>query len=82
MKNKLHSNSSIDYQRFDMNLEKIIRDRKMKFVDVACAIGTTRETVSNWVHGRKFPYLGYLMKISKYLDVSLDELVEGVVIDD
>ena len=79
---KLHTERSIDYQRFGKNLRKILKQRNLKQVDIACITGATRPNVSKWIHGVQFPCFGYLVKIAKYLDVSLDELTEGVVIDD
>jgi len=58
-----------------------IRDMRLRAdmsqAELAEKIGVTQHTVSDWEAGKIHPRVGRLMGLSKILDCSVEELVEG-----
>jgi len=58
--------------------KKIIEMRKNKNLSqeqLAEALNVSRQTISNWENGRFYPDIDALVKISKYFNISLDDLL-------
>lgn len=62
-----------------MDLEKkIIEMRKNKNLSqeqLAETLNVSRQTISNWENGRFYPDIDALVKISKYFNIALDDLL-------
>ena len=58
--------------------KKIIEMRKNKNFSqeqLAETLNVSRQTISNWENGRFYPDIDALVKISKYFNISLDDLL-------
>lgn len=58
--------------------KKIIEMRKNKNLSqeqLAEILNVSRQTISNWENGRFYPDIDALVKISKYFNISLDDLL-------
>lgn len=58
--------------------KKIIEMRKNKNLSqeqLAETLNVSRQTISNWENGRFYPDIDALVKISKYFNISLDDLL-------
>lgn len=62
---------------FGRNFSKILRDKKIKIVDVSNNLGISRKTVQEWSAGRFPRKPEHLKALSKYLDVSIHYLIFG-----
>ena len=61
-------------EEFSIRLKQALNDKKMKPLELANKIGTSRANISNYTRGKAFPPLDTLVEIAKTLDVSLDWL--------
>lgn len=62
----------------DYTIEKIkqlLSQRHGAQADLAEFLGVSRQTVSNWVHGRARSYNDYLAQIAAFFEVSVSELL-------
>ena len=59
------------------NYLKIRNLRRARDADVSRATGIPPSTFSDWKHGRSHPRAEKMIKISEFLDVSLEELSSG-----
>lgn len=60
--------------------ERIIKLRNTKGISqdtLALALGVSRQSVSKWETDASVPELDKLIKLSKYFEISLDELVQS-----
>ena len=57
------------------NYENLSSENKEKFSSLAEKLYVTRQTVSRWESGNRYPDLETLKKISVELEVSVDELL-------
>jgi len=62
---------------FSMNLNKIIKERNLRILDLAKAIGVSPSTLSDWTAGANPRDLQKVKKLANYLNLSLDELVSA-----
>lgn len=69
-----------DMYRFGSNLNTILRYKGRTQKDLAKAIGGSEAMVSKWMHGVSLPSTKSILKISYIYDVSIDELMEGVLV--
>jgi len=56
-------------------IAQIMKEKGIRQVDLANAIGISQFVVSHWLTGTSTTYMLYLDKIAKYFDVSMDYLV-------
>lgn len=62
----------------DYTIEKIkqlLSQRHGAQADLAESLGVSRQTISNWVHGRAKSYNDYLAQIAAFFGVSVSELM-------
>lgn len=64
----------ITKEEFSQRLKQALDDKKMKQLELAKKVGTSRANISNYLRGNSFPPLDVLAEIAKALDVSLDWL--------
>lgn len=62
---------------FEQNLEKIVKERKLKYTELARITGIDPKTIYDWVKKRRMPNLFNAMLVADALNISLDELVCG-----
>lgn len=60
------------------NIEKFLKARTMSQKRLAEMTGAYPNNITNYVQGRVIPNVMWLIKISKALEVSIDELTDGV----
>ena len=53
------------------------RKKNLTQLKLADLLGVTEKTIGNWEHARSMPDISMLKLISKELDVSVDELIDG-----
>lgn len=63
--------------KFAENLKKVIQDRGIKITTISEETGIPLSTLSEWTAGREPKVSEALVRLSKYLNVSLDNLVLG-----
>ena len=57
------------------NLEKTLKKKNIRQIDLARKLGVSKERVNNWVRGKSYPNtFGLLKAISIFLDVPIEEL--------
>lgn len=66
---------------FGQNLKAARKSNKISQADFAEKINTTQQRVSEWECDKIEPSLFNILKIIKVLDVSFDELVDGIEIE-
>ena len=64
--------------RLGKNIQNYIFSRGLSVAIFADSFGVNRRTVYKWFHGKSVPSLEMMIRISKRLCVSLDDLTEGV----
>lgn len=57
--------------------ETLVKQRKMKYADVAKGAGIPYSTITDWKAGRYTPKLDKLKKIADFLNVSVEFLTTG-----
>ena len=63
-------------------MKKYRRVRNMKQYDLAEKTGIPKDTLKNYERGASLPKLENLVKLSRGMNMTIDELLEGVVIID
>lgn len=56
---------------------EIRKEKNMKQSELAERLGVTNKTVSRWETGKYMPDLSLFTEISKILDVTINELLQG-----
>jgi len=56
-------------------LKEFRKDKNIGQVELAKAIGVSKGIISLWENGLREPNMYSLIKLAKYFDVSIDELV-------
>ena len=67
--------------KFSEKIEKLRKSKGMSQEDLAQKLNVTRQTISKWELNQTVPDMNKLIEISKIFDVSLDELVNDVEIN-
>lgn len=62
-------------------IEKWRRDSGLTQNDLHKAIGASQQSVSAWERGVSYPSLYYLVKMCRVFRCTLDELVQGEIVD-
>ena len=57
------------------NIEYLIKQLKINQLEFARSMGVGQSTVSGWINNKSYPDFLTFLKIAKYLDVNLDDLV-------
>ncbi len=60
---------------FSKNLKILMKERNLKQVQIAQAVGCNKGTVSKWLNAKIEPGLIYLAKLTKILDCTFEELI-------
>ena len=60
---------------FDDAIKNLRRNRGMSQVELAAALGVTKQCISNWENGNIAPSIDMLLKIAGYFSVSTDYLL-------
>ena len=68
--------------QFKEKLYELRKNKNLSQEELAQECNVTRQTVSKWELGETVPDLDKLVVISKYFDISLDELVYGMKSND
>lgn len=63
---------------FGENLKELRKQRKMSQVDFAKNMHTTQQRISEWECNKVEPTLYNILKILKVLDISFEELIDGI----
>ena len=66
---------------FSDRLNNVMRDKKIKQIDLVKKTGLPKGTISNYVKGKYVPKHENLMKIAHALDVPVEFLTEEKVVD-
>lgn len=68
---------------FADNLERLMKQRCVKSVDVCSSIGISKSTYSNWLNARMYPRIDRIEQLANYFNVSKSDLVErnGIISD-
>jgi len=61
------------------NLTYLRKERKLNQQGVAAAIGISRSTLADYETGKSEPTASLLAKLSEFFDVTIDELVNGLI---
>ena len=64
--------------RLGKNIQNYIFSHGLSVAIFADSIGVNRRTVYKWFHGHGVPSIEMMIRVSKRLGVSLDDLTEGV----
>lgn len=67
--------------KFGQNLKNIRQSVGLSQFQLAKLVNTTQQRVSEWEKGQIEPSLRYLIKLVNVLEVSFEELTEGVLSD-
>ena len=67
--------SKFNAEFFSANLKKLIKDNKIKNVDLATHLGLSKSAISNYISGVSVPKLEISAKIAEYFDVELEKLM-------
>lgn len=70
----------IDKYRSGMNIRKALDKHQVKQKTLAKALRGNEVMVSKWINGETLPSTQSLLKIAYLLNMSIDELMEGVLI--
>lgn len=62
---------------FANNLSKYIRMSGLSQSDVANEIGVGKSTLTEWVHGRRFPRVEYIDRLAKLFGIRRGDLMGG-----
>lgn len=62
-------------EKIVVNIRRLLKQRGVKQTKIADVCGVSRPTVTNWFARRNFMRIEHLVAISKFFNVSLDELV-------
>lgn len=66
----------MEYQNnFKDNLKEFRKEKNIGQVELAKALGVSKGIISLWENGLREPNMYSLIKLAKYFDVSIDELV-------
>lgn len=65
--------------RFGQNLKGIRQSVGLSQFQLAKLLSTTQQRISEWEQWQIEPSLRYLIKLTKVLDVSFEELTDGVL---
>lgn len=57
------------------NLKNVRIKRGIKAIDIAKALNVSKQTISNWENGKRFPDIKTLIKLADFYNVSVDYLV-------
>ena len=60
---------------FSKNLKILMREKGLKQVEVAEAVGGNKGTVSKWLNGKIEPGLVYIAKLLEILNCTFEELI-------
>ena len=60
-----------------MQLEKLLKNRKMTQVYLADRLDIPANTISRWINGRHTPSVEMLQRIASFFNVTIDELLRG-----
>jgi len=74
MQHTITERRNILYDKF----RQIITERGLTVYKIAKDTDIPQSTFSQWKSGRSVPKVDKLQKVAKYLDVPLEDLVEGV----
>lgn len=69
-------------KEFGVNLRKIREEQKISQSQLAEQIGTTQQYVSRLESGKHIPSLYFFLLILRALDVSFEELTDGISLPD
>jgi transcriptional regulator with XRE-family HTH domain len=58
-------------------IEQVRKEKKMTQSELADALGVSKQAVSNWEHGKRFPDVSLIEIVSEKLDLSIAELIKG-----
>ena len=75
MARKKSSKKSRLLESFQRNTLRILKDKRLKQVYLARALGIKESTITKWLKGNSEPMAENLWRIADALDVSLDKLV-------
>lgn len=60
------------------NIEKIRKEKGLTQEKLAQMIGDTQQHISRWENGKRNPSVKTLMKLSKALEVPIEELISHI----
>ncbi len=60
---------------FSKNLKILMKERNLKQIQIAQAVGCSKGTVSKWLNAKIEPGLIYLAKLTKILECTFEELI-------
>ena len=61
--------------RFMYNLKELRVERKLGQIELAKLLGVSKGVISLWENGLREPSMSSLITISKFFNISIDELV-------
>lgn len=67
----------MDQERIGKFIAKIRKEKHLTQQDLALKLNVTDRAISNWENGRRIPDVSLLKPLSEYLDISVNELING-----
>lgn len=58
------------------NIKRLLQERHLKQVDLADALGISNGTLSDWLKGRYYPRHKYIVAMSEFFGVPVDEITK------
>lgn len=68
--------------KFNERLFEIRKKKGLSQEGLAMELGVSRQTISKWESGQSYPDFERLVMLSDYFDMTLDELVKGIDVQD
>jgi len=65
--------------KFGEKLTELLKLRKIKQVDVIVGLGLGKNTVNRWCSGETTPPVDLMLRLARFLDVSLEYLVDDAM---
>ena len=62
---------------FNIKLQQLRKQKNLTQEDLASALYVSRTAISKWESGRGYPNIDSLKEISKFFDITIDELLSG-----
>lgn len=70
---------TVDKAQFGRNFKRIMKEKHMTQLELEEISGIAHTSMTNWTSGGRTCFADTLAILAKVLDVSADELLEGVV---
>ena len=59
-----------------MGIQKLIKQKGMSQIEVACKLGKTQQLISGWINGKSTPRFDTIVQLAVILDVTEQEIID------